>query len=339
LGRYLVSTLLERDDVYVLGIGRSAVLKDNFTHCLALGSKLLPAPVPEYLKRCSRTERYVYASVDLLDLQRTSTCIREFKPDIVFHMASALRDDPVDTLFRTNVLGTTSLIEAIAGSHVTISKLILGSSGSVYGEVAEVPIKEDTCCRPADLYATSKLSTEHASRILGRDHNIPCVWARIFNLVGPGQNERHICGRLMNQITGLSTGEYQGTIRVGNLYPTRDYIDVRDAARLLCALAERGTVNSTYNIGTGVETSVREILECCLRLVRLDRPISIEQVPGRTSDIRRLFANIEKVRAIDAAPFRRFEDSLRDLMAYYLGLWSPEMARRDNSNPIQRPAD
>ena len=255
VGRYLVAHLLDTDrHADILAVGRSTRDDRTFTHPVRWGGRTLLAPVPTPLRLPLRqSAQYRYQAVDIRDGPAVRTLLRTFAPDVVFHLAAGLRDDPPEHLFRTNVEGTIALLEALAESAIGVQKLVLGSSGSVYGAPpAGMPvIDEDARCAPLDLYAVSKLASEYASRILTRQYTIPAVWARLFNLVGPGQDERHVCGRFAAQVTAIARDVSPPLIDVGDLTPTRDFIDVRDVAAVLLTLATHGRPGDVYNVQVG----------------------------------------------------------------------------------------
>ena len=208
LGRYLVAHLLRADpSSEVLGLGRSPRLEDSFTHSLQWGASRLKAPLPDELRDAFQSPHYHYVSLDLTRQPELTGLLTDFRPHRIFHLASGLRDAPPDHLFRTNVEGIISLVEAIREAGIEPPTLILGSTGFLYGavETDRLPIHEGTPCAPIDLYGVSKLAAENASRILVRRYDLPALWARIFNLVGPGQEERHVCGRLSSQAESLLT--------------------------------------------------------------------------------------------------------------------------------------
>lgn len=318
LGRYLVAVLLEAGDVEILGCGRSPVLVGSFTHRIRIEGELVPAPLPQGMEISTVTGHYRYAQVDVLDLVGMERCLREFQPDTIFHLASALRDEAVEALFRTNVLGTAGLMEAIDASGAPVTRVIVGSSAAVYGHPRELPLGEDAYCSPADLYGASKLSAEHLSRVMGARLGIPCMWVRLFNLVGAGQDERHLCGCLVSQVAAIVRGDAPPLVRAGNLDPTRDYIDIRDAAQALVKIGGKGTANSVYNVASGIETSVRDVLDACLRVAGLEGKVSVERISGRPDDIARHFGDVRRLAALEFQRRYTLQDSLTDLFAYYL---------------------
>jgi 3-dehydroquinate synthase len=322
LGRYLTAQLLEADDdTEVLGLGRTHQLVDTFTHSVNWGPSQLRAPLTEQLRQVIDSSRYHYTSLNIGRQSELTALLGDFQPHRVFHLASGLRDAPADHLFRTNVEGTITLIEAVREAGIAHPLLVLGSTGFLYGRIAseELPIREETVPAPIDLYGVSKLAAEQAARILTVRYGIPAIWARIFNLVGPGQEERHFCGRMTGLAAAISAGILPPSIEVEPLTTTRDFFDVRDAARALDLLARRGAPGCIYNVGSGVESAVDDVFRQILCLAGLDGRVEVEQKAPRPADIPRYFADIGKLRALGFAPAHPLSRSLADLLEYYNG--------------------
>jgi GDP-4-dehydro-6-deoxy-D-mannose reductase len=319
VGRYVVSRLLSsHSEITVLGVGRSRRLHDTFTHSVSWKTQLIPAPLPEELKTSGYGDRYQYASIDIRDRMGLSEVLRSFRPQVLIHLASGLRDDPPDYLFRLNFEGTIHLVESIKESGIEVPRLIICSTGGVYGS-AGVPIKESSSCMPADLYSASKLAAEHASRILTTQYEIPTMWARLFNLVGAGQDERHACGRFASTVAAILKKELPPVIKVGRLDTTRDFVNVLDVADALELLSEKGTPGEVYNVGSGTESSIRSVLDTLLSLAGLEGSVKVEQTEHRVNDIARHFADIGRLRSLGFQPKYDLGQSLEQVLLYYLG--------------------
>jgi nucleoside-diphosphate-sugar epimerase len=322
VGRYLVAGLLRSDiDACILGLGRSPRNDYAFTHYINQRTEPIQAPLPRALEVLSYGSRYQYLLADINERAELSRCLRDFRPQTVVHLASALRGDPPEELFGINVSGIIRLIEAIAESGINKPRLIIGSTGGVYGIPARgmLPIKENAMCAPIDMYSISKLAAELASKVLSRQHCIPSIWARIFNLVGPGQDERHACGTFASTIAAIAKNEIPPLIEVGALDTTRDFLDVRDAARALLILIHKGAAGDTYNVGSGIETSIESVLATTLRAANLTGTVEIRRTKDRLQDIPRHCADIERLSALGFRPRYRLDRSIRDLFRYYMG--------------------
>ena len=245
--------------------------------------------------------------------------IRHFRPEVVIHLASGLRGDDVRHLFRTNLEGTIALVDAIADAAVDVRRLVVGSTGAVYGtgDAAALPFEESAPCRPLDVYAISKLAAEHASRVASARHGIDTVWARIFNVVGAGEDDRHVGPELARQAAEIVHGLRPPTIDAGDLEPTRDFVDVRDVAHALVTIAERGEAGATYNVATGRETPVRALLDAVLDAAGLRTAVEIRRRAVPPSAVRRHVADIHRLRSLGFSPRADLNDSARDMVRYY----------------------
>ena len=155
IGRYLIADLLHHDDdVNVLGIGRSPASPNTFTHVVRWGNERVQAPLPRTLAASVQDDRYTYHAVDICNGPSLTSVVREFQPTVVVHLAGALRDDPFDRLIHHNILGVAQLLDSVIDATAKAPLIVLGSSGSVYGVVDVLPIREDALCVPVELYAT-----------------------------------------------------------------------------------------------------------------------------------------------------------------------------------------
>ena len=124
VGRFVVPLLLRSDrNAEVLGIGRSPGDDSHFTHSVHWGLQTLPAALPAEIM-LAPDGRYRYEIGDLADRPALETLLRSFRPDVIFHLAAGLRDDPIEHLFRTNVEGTVHLIEALVQADIAVKRVV-----------------------------------------------------------------------------------------------------------------------------------------------------------------------------------------------------------------------
>lgn len=296
LGRHLLADVLQSSDVSVVGIGRSPKTKLAELATAACG-------------------RYEYEAIDVLDTARLVTILDVFSPTVIIHLASGLRDDAPKDLISINVLGTLSLLEAVSQTVIK-PRVLVGSSGGVYGQSKELPLTEKTPCSPIDLYSVSKLTQEHVARITGAARGVDVVVARIFNLIGAGQDERHACSRFARQLAAARDIE-TARVEVGDLSPSRDFIDVRDAAGAILHLARYGRSGHIYNVASGIETSLETLLELTCAAAGLSEPPEIRRTYQRAADIPRHVADITKLKATGYQSRHELAQSVADLVAYY----------------------
>lgn len=304
VGRYLIARLLEQDPgAQVLGLGRSPECDASFSH----GSPLPPALRSTL---ASSRERYRYAPVALRDGAALSETVRSFDPECVFHLASALHSAPEPQLLDTNVQGTLSLLNALSGHRAL---LVHGSSASVYGEPRQLPMPETHPCKPVDVYGVSKLAAEQLVALKAARGGAPFFIARIFNIVGPGQTAAHACGRFAKELVALQRST-QPVLEVGPLHPTRDFVDVRDVAQGLVDIARRGKPGETYNLASGTETAIGEVLRELVRAAGTD--LRVVERGDRPAGVSRHVADVSKLAQLGYAPRYSLAQSLGELVHY-----------------------
>jgi len=316
VGRYLTARILELEKgAQVLGIGRSKRMDGVFTHAISIDGGQRRAPVPAHLLR-HLDGRYRYQQLSLIETVRLKEVIRELQPHCIFHLASGLSTASERDLFETNLEGTASLMNAMADAQLAKALIILGSSGSVYGDAASLPISESHPCNPVNMYGLTKLAAEHLTRLKAARCGIAWVTARIFNVVGPGQAESHVCGRLAAELASPASSRSM-MINVGPLDTTRDFIDVRDVASALLLLARSGEHGGTYNVASGRETPIQLILSELLRISGLNGQVRIVPQSGQPPGVQRHFADVSRLQELGFVPMCSLSASLEDLFRYY----------------------
>lgn len=186
--------------------------------------------------------------------------------DCVYHLAARVLV-PESVLYpreydKVNVGGTVALMEAM--HDVGVRRVVFISSGAIYGEQHEQPLCEKATPQPRSPYAVSKLAAEYYVRTIGRLWGIETVCLRVFNAYGPGQSLPPVHPPVIPNF--LRQAALKGTLVVhGDGNQTRDYVYLDDVVNAMRAAATAPGVNDlVINVGSGVETSVRELI----RLVR-----------------------------------------------------------------------
>jgi UDP-glucose 4-epimerase len=210
---------------------------------------------------------------DVNDRPKLWTLLQDI--DCVYHLAARVR--VAESLLYpreytdVNVGGTVSLMEAMR--DVGVRRVVFGSSGAVYGDQQDQPLREDASPNPRSPYAVSKLASEYYVRTIGSLWGIETVCLRIFNAYGPGQllppSHPPVVPNWMRQaVRGGSLVVH------GDGKQTRDFVYVQDVVRALTAAATAPDVNQlVINVGSGQETSMRELAQAILDVVRSDAEI------------------------------------------------------------------
>lgn len=165
-----------------------------------------------------------------------------------------------------NVGGTVSLMEAMR--DVTVRRVVLVSSGAVYGDQSEQPLKEDAPPNPRSPYAVSKLASEYYVRTIGDLWAIETVCLRVFNAYGPGQPLPPTHPPVIPNF--LSQAVRNGTLVVhSDGSQTRDYVFVDEVVEAMVASASATDVDKfKINVGSGTETSVRDLANLVMKITQ-----------------------------------------------------------------------
>ena len=232
--------------------------------------------------------------------------------EIVFHLAA--RNIVVSTRnpredFETNIGGTLNVL--LAARATQVERVVYTSSTSVYGNPRYLPINEDDHLSLLTPYAVSKLAGENYCMAFYESYGLATTAVRYSNVFGPGQDAANpYCGVVAKFIEALLAG--RAPMIHGDGDQTRDFTFVADAvdATVRAATSERA-VGEVFNVGTGIETRVNELVGILIRITGSRVPP--EHINRRDVDnIRRRVVNIEKTRrALRWVPEVTLEEGLR----------------------------
>ncbi len=201
---------------------------------------------------------------DVSDRPKLWTLLQEV--DVVYHLAARV-SVPESILYPrdynlVNVGGTVALMEAMR--DVGVRRVVLASSGAVYGDLGDQPLSELVTPNPRSPYAVSKLAAEYYVRTIGGLWGIETVSLRIFNAYGPGQHLPPSHPPVVPYF--LRQALRAGTVIVhGDGNQTRDYVYVDDVVSAMVAASTAPNINGlVINVGSGSETSVRDLVKLVL---------------------------------------------------------------------------
>jgi UDP-glucose 4-epimerase len=244
---------------------------------------------------------------DLRDRQEIDNALSAGFDGVLHFAALALVAESVshpERYYRTNVLGTLNLLEAMAAAGVP--RLVFSSTCAVYGQPDEVPIAETAPPRPVNAYGASKLAVDLMIRDFCTATGLGAVSLRYFNVAGAsgrlGEDhdpETH----LIPNILRAALGSTPAVDIYGTDYPTpdgtaiRDYIHVEDlaAAHLLALAGARESEHRVFNLGNGNGFSVREVVAATETVT--GREIRTNDAPRRPGDPPMLVAASDRIRA------------------------------------------
>jgi len=271
IGSHVVDALVARgDDVLVID-DLSSGKRENLAGAFDGGAELLEASI--------------------LDADAVAGAFKGHKPDQVFHLAAQIDvrrsvSDPVYDL-DLNVGGTIQLLERTR-EHEASRFIFASTGGAIYGEGdgRDLPLDESAETRPDAPYGQSKNAAEGYLSLYRRLYGLETTALRLGNVYGPRQDPHGEAGVVAIFSRALLSGD---TSRVfGGGEQTRDYIYVADVAAAFLA-ASKADLGGTFNVGTGVETSVLELgrilADAC------NAAFEPEMAPARVGEVQRISIN------------------------------------------------
>lgn len=228
-----------------------------------------------------------HAELDMLDPARVREAVADAQPARVFHLAALASvgrswEDPRPTLAENQEM-TLNLLEAVR-EEANGARILIASSGEVYGAPAELPVTEDAPLRPQSPYALSKTAADLLGALYAEARGLRVVRTRAFNHAGPGQSDTYVVGTLTRQVAEAeAAGESEVTLRTGNPDSARDFTDVRDvvAAYELAIGLEPGA----YNVASERAVAVSELIEVVRAHTELDVRHVVDEARVRNHDV------------------------------------------------------
>ena len=251
-------------------------------------------------------------SLHLLDIRTPELVqlIAAEKPRAVFHLAAQVDvrrsiDDPVHDL-QVNVEGTVRL--ALACAAADVRRLIFASSGgAVYGDTVRVPTPEDEVTAPSSPYGCAKLAGEKYLEALARHRAMELTCLRYANVYGPRQTGRGEAGVIGIFVRHLLAGEE--CIIFGDGRQTRDFVYVSDVVDAN-VLALESRTPGTYNVGTGVETTVNDVHALLAWQLAVKRP-AVHQPAKSGEQVRSVLDCSRAQRVLGWSPRISIEEGLK----------------------------
>ena len=248
---------------------------------------------------------------NLLDADATAQAVRIASPDRVVHLAgvSFVAHENVEEIYRTNLLGSLALLQALAALPERVRCVVLASTANVYGNAQGESIDEAVPPCPVSHYAASKLAMEHMSATF-RDV-LPIVIVRPFNYTGPGQPGHFLVPKIVTHFR-----QHASKIELGNIDVVREFMDVRVVAEIYHRLLEcPGAIGETVNICSGRGIALREVVAMLEEATGRNIEIVVNPQLVRASEIHRLVGCPRKLEGlIGGVPDLPFTTTLRDML-------------------------
>lgn len=245
-------------------------------------------------------------AVDLADRDALKASLNGKAFDTVVHLAaiSFVAHGDADAIYRTNIVGTRNLLEALAEVAERPRIVILASSANIYGNAEVEPIHENVPPAPANDYAVSKLAMECMAR-LWMDR-LPIVVTRPFNYTGVGQGANFLIPKIVGHFQ-----RREPVIELGNLRVWRDFSDVRDIARAYLHLAQAAPADGVFNLCSGNAYSLEEVLAMMTAISGHQLEVRVNPAFVRANEVVRLVGDRSRLQGVGGAlPVTSFRETL-----------------------------
>ncbi len=244
---------------------------------------------------------------DLADKEQVKKQLAKIKPNYVVHLAaiSFVAHGDIANTYNTNLVGTINLLDCLIELDIPVKKILIASSGNVYGNSTQLPLDESALPAPVNDYAVSKYSMEVAVKL--RFAKLPIIIVRPFNYTGEGQAEHFLIPKIVKAFKLK-----EQTIELGNLDVSRDFSDVRDLVNSYVKLLESKAESDIYNVCTGESTSLLSIISMLNELAGYDIEVKINPDFVRENEVKELYGSHKKLTDI-IGQYRKyqFKDTLK----------------------------
>lgn len=240
--------------------------------------------------------------------------------DVVYHLVSTTFPstsnlDPIADV-EGNLVATIRLLDLMrdAGCRRIV---YFSSGGTVYGEPVSVPVDELHPLKPICSYGIVKLAIENYLFMYHRMYGLESVILRVSNPYGPRQGKTGLQGLIGTVLNRLRLGEPM--VVWGNGETIRDYIYVKDLARLALIVGDTNASTGVFNAGSGQGHSVNELLSLASKVTGIE--LFVDYQPARTFDVHRIVLSIEASKSTFRwQPATSIEDGLRTTWEYIVAL-------------------
>ena len=322
-------------------------LIDDSDHAVLNFDKLTYAGTLSTVDGVSRSNRYEFVQGDICDRAAVDAAIRDFRPDVVTHLAAESHvdrsiDGP-DAFIQTNLVGTFTMLSAarsywqsLEGDAKAAFRFHHISTDEVYGSLGDTGLfTEDTPYDPRSPYSASKAGSDHLVSAWGHTYGLPVLITNCSNNYGPYHfPEKLIPLMIVKALAGETLPVY------GKGDQVRDWLYVEDHVRALRRVFEAGAVGRTYNVGGNNEKQNIEVVQAVCAILDRLRPRGdgrsyadqIGYVADRPGHDKRYAIDASRIRdELGWEPAETFESGIAKTVEWYLAnedWWRPLVAAK-----------
>lgn len=296
-------------------------LLNNKKDCEIYGTYLDESSLSSFVEYKDRVN---FLKGDLTNNNIVEDIVSKIRPDTVYHLAaftatSKSFDLPTEVIMN-NVSVQVSLLEAIRKNKLFDTKILIVSSGDIYGKVSQkdLPVNEDTQLNPANPYSVSKITQDYLGLQYFIAYDLKIIRARPFNHIGPGQSPNFVVSAFSKKIAEIEKGKREPVLPVGNLNSKRDFTNVKDIVRAYDLLIDKGQAGDVYNIGSGKSYRIGDILDILLSFSKEKIKVEIDKNLLRPVDEPDLFCDYSKLNKLTGwEPTIQIKETLRQTLDYW----------------------
>ncbi|MHC4158232.1 MAG: NAD-dependent epimerase/dehydratase family protein [Planctomycetota bacterium] len=223
--------------------------------------------------------------------------IKKTTPDYILHFAGTFGTSDCQEIYKVNVLSIVGLLEAIC-RHAPQAITVVAGSAAEYGHIEpnQLPIDEQTPCKPITPYGMSKLLATQIAQYYYYAHNIRTIIARPFQLIGKEVTSKLAPGAFAQQLK-RTLAEKSKIIKVGNLGSSRDFLDIDDAVQAVWALCKKPAPGQIFNLCSGKPTGLADLLDMMITHCGANVRVEVDQARLRgCADANIVYGSYEKLR-------------------------------------------
>jgi nucleoside-diphosphate-sugar epimerase len=233
------------------------------------------------------------SALDITNGSQVAACVEQIQPDYVIHLAgiSFVGHPVVEDFYRVNVIGTENLLKALSQYAHNVSKVILASSATVYGNQGIDVLDETLCPQAVNHYGVSKLAMELTARTYF--DKLPIILVRPFNYVGLGQPEQFVIPKIIKHFR-----EQAASIELGNIQVEREFNSVYFAAQVYQRLLVSSVSGEVVNLCSGQGIALMSVIEQMQQIAGYNIDVRVNPVFVRANELPRLVGSPQKLISI-----------------------------------------
>jgi GDP-4-dehydro-6-deoxy-D-mannose reductase len=244
-----------------------------------------------------RGVRAMASGGDLRDQKVAREVVSEHRPGAIVHLASGRRrhtGDPWELL--ADELRMLSNVLCATAETAPSAPVLIAGSASQYGLAGPEPVSESAPTVPVSDYGAIKCVLERAALLAPLTRGVRVIWARSFNILGPGQGLEAPVSNWAHQIAEAESGE-GGCIYTGDLQVVRDFLDVRDVGDAYLALLN-SDAQGPVNVGSGRPVRLREVVDALLASAHTKIEVKVSDSLRRSQDPAFVVADVGRLRRL-----------------------------------------